>query len=115
MRWLAITLLLSSGCAESPANGFESFYAAMVDASPSAMDRLSSSSRAELEKQAAAHGYAPQELLRASSVRSTLRDVKEIERNGDRAVLLVTDALGKSERVQMVLEAGRWRVELAAQ
>jgi hypothetical protein len=112
VRFVLLLLLLSSACG-SPERGFESFYAAMVDGSPRALEHLTRSSRLAVEEQARLHATTPEHMLHAASVRSTLRAVKEIERAGDdRAILLVTDALGKTERVTMVREDGRWRVEL---
>ena len=100
-------------CAETPAQGFEDFYGALVDTDARALDRLDASSRREVEQAARARQVEPVRVLTGEGVRSTLRAIRVRERTGARATLEVEDALGATEVVTMVLEQGRWKVALA--
>jgi hypothetical protein len=108
----ALVMTLAAGCAESPAQGFEDFYAALVDGDARVLERLDAASRARVQQAAQARGLEPARALAGDGVRSTLRAVHERARTDTTATLDVEDALGKSEEVHMVLEAGRWRVAL---
>jgi hypothetical protein len=44
-------------------------------------------------------------------VRSTLKEIREVSRAGDEAVVEVTDALGHKERTRMKKVDGRWLVD----
>lgn len=125
---LAVVVASSSSCAERPADGFEAFFAAVAakDAD-AAWDRLTLSSRAELEDlagraQAQGRGkdVAAKDWLFGTADRpglamtSTLRRIEVREQTADRAVLEVFDATGKGERVTVRREDGRWRVDLFA-
>jgi hypothetical protein len=96
---------LLSGCAETPRDGFEVFFTAEARGQhEAATARLSSQARAALQSA----GVNPT----AARVRSTLRAIREVSRDGDKAVLQVEDALGKQETVHMRLEGGLWRVDV---
>jgi hypothetical protein len=99
----SVTLLVS--CAETPASGFEAFYAAAARGDAAGVRaRLSSQSLRALD----GSGFDPR-----AGARSTLRAVRVTSRVGARAKLEVEDALGKTAAVDMVLEDGTWRVDTA--
>ncbi|MCC7072746.1 MAG: hypothetical protein IT383_15575 [Deltaproteobacteria bacterium] len=110
---LALALTGAGGCAETPAQGFEAFYAALVAGDAAALERLDDASRARVVAAAQARALDPVRLLAGSGVRSTLRAIRQHERDDERATLEVEDALGATERVTMVKERGRWCVNLA--
>lgn len=110
LAWFA---LVSAGCAESPAQGFEDFYGALVDGDARVLERLDAASRQQVEEAARARGVDAARALAGDGVRSTLRSLRERERTSTTATLEVEDALGNKEMVAMVLEEGRWRVALA--
>jgi hypothetical protein len=102
---LSASAVLLTSCAETPASGFEAFYAATARGDVAGMrERLSSQSQKALD----GAGFDA-----AQGARSTLRAVREKSRDGARAHLEVEDALGKTAGVDMILEDGRWRVDLA--
>lgn len=110
---LALTALACAlACAETPAQGFEAFYAALVAGDAAALERLDDASRARVLAAAQARGDEPVRLLAGAGVRSTLRAIREAERGDARATLEVEDALGATERVTMVKEHDRWCVAL---
>lgn len=110
---LALCALASAGCAESPAQGFEDFYGALVDGDARVLERLDAASRQQVQEAARARGVDAARALAGDGVRSTLRSLRERERTSTTATLEVEDALGNTETVAMVLEEGRWRVTLA--
>lgn len=112
-RWSLLLALLVTACGETPAQGFEQFYAALVEGDARVLERLDGASRARVEEAARARGLEPAKALAGSSVRSTLRSIRERQRGPDTATLEVEDALGNQELVPMVLEDGRWRVALS--
>ncbi|MBI1945183.1 MAG: hypothetical protein HYS27_05780 [Deltaproteobacteria bacterium] len=103
----------ASACGQTPTQGFEEFYGALVDGDAHALDLLDGASRRQVEQAASAQGIAPVRVLAGDGVRSTLRAIRERERAGERATLEVEDALGAKEAVTMVREQGRWKVALA--
>ncbi len=111
---LALVVTAAGGCGESPAQGFEDFYGALVEGDARVLDRLATDTRRRVEEAARAQGREPARALAGAGVRSTLRAVRERSRSGAQATLEVEDALGTTELVTMVLEEGRWRVVLAA-
>jgi hypothetical protein len=107
----ALALVLSS-CRESPARGFERFYDALVAGDDDAVKLLSARAQAQLQQAAAPRGLSAKDALQATFPKTTIRALKVVEDDGAHAVLEVTDPLGKSERVHMVLEDARWKVDL---
>ena len=114
---VAVAVLLAlgagGGCGETPTQGFEDFYGALVAGDARVLDRLDSATRRRVEEAARAQGLEPARALAGAGVRSTLRAIRERERTDARATLEVEDALGTTEVVTMVVEQGRWRVVLA--
>ena len=111
---LLLLALVCAACQESPAQGFEDFYAALVAGDARVLERLDAASRASVQQAAQARGVDAATALSGDGVRSTLRTIRELSRTDSTAALEVEDALGKTERVAMVLEDRRWRVTLAA-
>jgi hypothetical protein len=112
MAFVVSTFILSGGCMETPARGFESFYEALVDARPEdAVSRLSAGARDELTRAAAPHGLSLSDALAATFPKTTIRAIGVVEEGEGRALLEITDALGKKEQVAMVREDGRWKVD----
>ncbi len=116
-RWLRATLVVAvlalSGCTETPAQGFEAFFSALADQSPEAFARLSTRAQADVSTAARNKGLEPTRFLTSAVPRSTVRSVTVVEDHGDSAVVEVKDALGNTQRVPMVKEEGRWRVDLS--
>ena len=119
---LALVLVLASApvvatfaacAAEGPSDGFEKFFAALADNDPAAFDLLSTKAQADFAAAARAKGLEPAAFLTSAVPRSTVKSLDVVENNGERAVVEVKDVLGNKERVQMVKEGGRWRVDLS--
>jgi len=110
--FVALSLAPLVACSETPSSGFEKFFAATVDGSPEAYDRLTARAQAEVARAAATRGEDPARALVQSTPKTTLRKVAVLEESGHTAVLEVTDALGKSEKVSMKKEAGLWKVDM---
>lgn len=124
----AFCAVLLAGCAETPEQGFEAFFAAAAaQDGDKAWDRLTKESRAVLEDlagraQATGRGKdmgAKDYLFGVGAgaglpLTATLRRVEVLEREGDRARVVVVDALGREEKVTMRREEGVWRVDLVA-
>ena len=102
-----------AGCAETPAQGFEAFYAAIASGSDDAVLRLSTRARVAFTGAARAAGKEPGPFLAGAVPKTTVRSVTVAEERGDAAVVEVKDALGNVERVQMLRENGRWLVDLS--
>lgn len=122
-----VACLAACACDESPARGFERFYEALAEgAGEEAVSRLTTRARAQLAAAAAPRGLTPAQALAVTFPKSTLQAITVVEDgsdgdddgdgdgDGDRAVLEVTDALGKKERVSMRKEDGRWKVDFEA-
>ena len=113
---LCVMTTLLIGACESPTDGFESFYAAVADGrADDAVARLTDPARTALEQGAKAANLSLADALAQTTVRSTLRQVEEVSRDGDTAIVEVTDALGHKERTRMKKVEGRWKVDGAAQ
>src|SRR5689334_14656666 len=91
-----------TGCAETPADGFEKFFGALAANDAAAFDRLSTRAQADFTAAARAKGLEPAAFLTSAVPKSTVRSVDVVENNGERAVVEVKDVLGNKERVQMV-------------
>ena len=102
-----------AGCTETPAQGFEAFYAAVAAGDEGAFLRLSSRAQAELGGAARKAGQEPAHYLVSATPKTTVRSIAVVEESADTAVLDVKDALGTSASVHMVKENGRWRVDLS--
>lgn len=127
-----VACLTASACDETPARGFERFYEALAEgAGEEAVSRLTTRAQAQLAAAAAPRGLTPAQALAVTFPKSTLKAIAVVEGGsgdidddgdddgdgdgeGDRAVLEVTDALGKKERVLMRKEDGRWKVDFEA-
>jgi hypothetical protein len=112
MRWLVVAVVLVlAGCHETPAQGFEAFYAAL--GSEDAVQRLSPRAQAAFSGAVRAAGKEPGPALAAAVPKSTVRSIDVVEESGDRALLEIKDALGNTTRVTMVRVEGRWLVDSA--
>src|SRR5262245_26822614 len=109
---LALTLL-SSACSETPQKGFERFFAAVAAGSDDAYARLSTRAQAQVSAAAQAQGKEPAKYLTSAVPKTTLRSIDVVEEHDAKAIVEVKDALGNKERVTMVKEDGRWRVDLS--
>ncbi len=124
MRWrLGLALGLGLGCGgPSPSATVRALdEAARQGDAEAALQLLGPQTRARLgadarraAEQAGRRQLAPSELLAAgwTPPRFDLDDAREIERSGDRAVVEVRGRHGERERVDLVREAGAWKVEL---
>lgn len=100
------------GCTESPVRGFEDFYEALADGETErALGRLTGPARQTLAAAAAPRGLTPGAALGVTFPKTTLKSITVLDEGGDQAVLEVTDVLGKSERVWMIREDGRWKID----
>jgi hypothetical protein len=109
---VVVAFVALAACGDTPRKGFEDFYAGVVTRdSERALARLTPPARRALEQAAAAAHTELGAALAQTTVHSTLRSVVEIERADDTAVVEVTDALGKTERVRMQKIDGTWRVD----
>ena len=106
-------VLASASCGETPAQGFEKFYAALADGSDDAYGRLSTAAQAQFAGAARAKGLEPAKLLASAVPKTTVRSVDVVSQSKDTAVVEVKDALGRSQRVHMLRENGTWRVDLS--
>lgn len=112
LRVLAVVCVLGTVACESPTDGFEAFYAAVADGKPDvALSRLTDKARSELQAGAKAAHMDLDVALRNATVRTTVKDIVEVERSGASATLEVTDALGQHARTRMVKQGGRWLID----
>lgn len=117
---LVVGAVAGTGCDETPARGFERFYEALADGdAEGASARLTRRARSQLEAAAAPRGLSPAQALAATFPKTTVKDIAVVEEiveevggnDAPRAILEVTDVLGRKERVLMRKEDGRWRVD----
>ena len=110
---LVFVVVTAAACHETPRDGFEAFYAALADGSQQdAYARLSNAAQAQFAGVARAKGLEPSAYLASAFPKVTVRRIDVVDEHGDRAAVDVVDALGNHERVQMVREDGRWRVDV---
>ncbi|HEY4223670.1 MAG TPA: hypothetical protein VGO62_20075 [Myxococcota bacterium] len=110
-RVAALLLLLPlAGCSESPAQGFEAFYAALAAGSDDAFARLSP--RGQDAFRAAAHSKDPAHFLASALPKTTVRSIEVVSESDSAADLDVKDALGQSQRVHMTKAGARWLVDV---
>ena len=108
---LAMSAMVQTACAESPTDGFEAFYRAVADGrADDALLRMDAPLAGALRGAAADSGVRIEDALRTSVVKATLKDIREVSRDGERAVLEVTDALGHKQLTHMKKVDGRWRL-----
>src|SRR4051812_15490569 len=98
----AVVVVVASACHETPAQGFEQFFAALADGKDGAYARLSTQAQAQFAEAARERGLEPAKLLATAVPRTTVRSVDVVEEHGDAAVVEVKDALGRSQRVHML-------------
>lgn len=104
-----------TGCGETPAQGFDAFLlAAKAGDKSEAFARFSRDSRESMKDLAIrgdTGGLSPEEFLFTRFDVRPVEHIVEVSRDGERAVVELIHLDGKTARVPMVREDGRWRIE----
>jgi hypothetical protein len=113
---VSLFLLLSlAACGETPAQGFDAFLVAAKNGNKAeAFARFSRDSRTGMVDLAArgdTGGLSPEEFLFTQFEVQPVEHIVEISRERDKAVIELIHLNGKTARVPMVREDGKWRIE----
>ncbi len=128
-RSLWVVLVALAACHPGPAPAPEAAYRAFVTAyakgdADAAWALVSSGTQAALtraaqEAAAAEHVKPPKDgellMFQGDVLPQKIKDVSVGEKRGDRVELAVTDDAGGQEKVSLVREQGKWRVDLTAE
>src|ERR1043166_5116879 len=94
---LALAIVFTAACGETPAQGFERCYGGVASGSDEAYARLSTRAQAQFAAATQAKGKDPARFLVSAVPKSTVRSIDVVEEHGDSAVVEVKDALGNKE------------------
>lgn len=107
-------LVSLTACGETPAQGFDAFLvAAKAGNKAEAFTRFSRDSRESMKDLAArgdTGGLSPEDFLFTRFDVRPVEHIIEVSREGDSAVVELIHLDGKTARVPMVREDGRWRI-----
>jgi hypothetical protein len=112
---LLVGMIAVSSCTESPTDGFEAFYQAVLDGDgDAARARMTARAYGPFAVATQAAHLTPSQALQATTMKTTVRQIVEVKRAGDSALIDVIDALGQAQRVHMLRVDNRWLVDAPA-